>query len=237
VVLLLVLLALLVLAGFGIRRLRRTRAIRSARRRQEQAAQEAVRLAAAAAERRESELRAHRSRVLAYERADREWCEREGALVELYEEAQHYTGREPAAFQWGRLRRGERVLIVADGALIEERSRQNAQHLAEEGTGMVVVTSHRLIFAGATKREWDYDKFVGEQQVGPGTTIIKVANRQRRSGVRFTEEVERARLMLDLALADARGSRSSVERRVRDDLTRHRACRPGRPALLAPDAG
>jgi hypothetical protein len=92
-------------------------------------------------------------------------------------------------------------------------------------TGIVMISNQRVVFAGSKQtREWNYQKLVGfHHDPSLPWTALQVSNRQKVSGILYTEETEvTVRFRLELAIADFQGQRdvfaSSVDRQLEDLL-------------------
>lgn len=176
----------------------------------------------------ERTLANYRTAYEAWQRADRAWADRRSEIALLVDAAEHETGSRPPDLTEVKLRRDERLVTAVPGALVEMRSRQGVVEpvIAERGTAYV--TSQRLVFVGSRKREWAFDKLLEMRHDGPDT-VIRVSNRQKVSGVRFLSDAEKTRVLLDIAIADARGERERAVAAVRRMLEEHDAARPVPP--------
>ncbi|MFG3198514.1 Ig-like domain-containing protein [Streptomyces sp. NPDC048208] len=226
VALALVILLVLGVIGLLLWRRRRTFIVWWARRRE--AARVAAELRVQAA--REERLRIERER---YERELAVWRREHRELGELLSLARTLDGEVYGTdrFRWGRPKKGERVLHVFPGRLVELRSRQGVTTLAETDHGEVAVTDRRVLFTGATKRrEWDYSRWLGHEHHQETSTLIMVSNRQKTSGIAYAlQDARRIRVAIDVALADHEGSRDEVVRRARRALENHQVSRPEPP--------
>ncbi|MFF0428885.1 Ig-like domain-containing protein [Streptomyces sp. NPDC004520] len=169
-----------------------------------------------------------------YARELAQWQRERDRLAELLDLAANPPVGEFAgpAFRWGRRKTGEQVLWVAAGALVEVRTRQGVGHTERTETGEIAVTDLRVVFQGAAKRrEWEYGKWLHHQHDTTGQTLITVTNRKKASGVACpAADAERLRVVIDTALAKARGERSDVADRARDRLAAHERRKPVEPA-------
>jgi hypothetical protein len=147
--------------------------------------------------------------------------------------AEGWHERDSEDFPWGRRKRGERVLHITHGALVEMRSRDGRTTPAHTATGQVVVTDQRILFAGAKKREWPFSKLVGDvRHTGADITLIEVSTRVHPSGFSAPGDEERTRLMVELAVAGSRGrDTSALVQRQGALLASHERQRPVRPGL------
>ncbi|MFD2078205.1 Ig-like domain-containing protein [Actinopolymorpha cephalotaxi] len=202
---------------------RRQAAAQRAQRRVEEATREAYRRAL-------SDYEAARHSYVAEENA---WVQRRRQLSSLLETAKYENG-SPSNHAVDKLRSGERVLLTTTVAMLEERRKQGSKYLAETGSGRVVVTDRRVVFEGQKKREWAFDKLEYTHSAGPNALLMKVANRQALSGIRFVSDVERNRLLLEIAVADFSGRRHEVIRRVEGELAAHDRTRPQEPIRPEP---
>ncbi len=198
---------------------RREAAAQRTQRKAEEAARDAYRRAMSNYE------AAHRS-YLADEDA---WAQRRKQLISLLETAKYENGSTSANIAVDKLRSGERVLAATTAMMLEERRKQGSPYLAEVGSGHAIVTDRRVLFAGQKKREWAFDKLEYNHPAGPTTHLMKVANRQALSGIRFISDAERNGLLLDIAIADFSGRRSEVVRRVESELAAHERMQPQEP--------
>jgi hypothetical protein len=117
--------------------------------------------------------------------------------------------------------------------MIEMRSKDGNEYPSTVDQGTVTVTSTRVVFNGAKKREWAFEKLEGIQHVGTDRTMMFVGNRKTWSGVTY-DDPERTRLLLQLAVADATGTRQSVIDAVGRSLRDHGAHRPTPPEPPGP---
>jgi len=106
--------------------------------------------------------------------------------------------------------------------------RQGLPDTVDTGPGTVVVTDRRVVFKGSKKREWAFDK-LQNATYGTDRATLRVTNRQSSSGIRFSNDGERASLLLQLAVADHQGARGDIVNRVRDQVKKHNAGRPTPP--------
>ncbi|MFE5300326.1 hypothetical protein [Streptomyces sp. NPDC056632] len=171
----------------------------------------------------------------AYERDLARWRRERERLVELRDLAVNpsATVRPGTDFRWGRRKAGERVLWVGTGALVEVRTRQGVQFTEPTETGEFVVTDLRVLFQGVGKRrEWEYDKWLGHDHAAAASqTLITVTNRKKTSGVAYAPvESERVRLVIDVALARARGERPEAVDRAHRRLADHEQRMPVAPS-------
>ncbi|MFI2301203.1 hypothetical protein ACH5AL_20490 [Actinacidiphila glaucinigra] len=229
----------LAVAAWLLWRHRRRLIVWNARRRERARVLAVERAARVAAERqaREEELRQARLRQAQQDHARRlaEWQRRRDELADLRALAENLQGEEisGAGFRWGRRRPEERVLLVAPAALVEARTRQGVNFTERTAHGEMAITDRRVLFEGAGKRrEWAYDKWLShEHQQSAGQTMMSVSNRQKPSGVAYSAtEGARVRLVIDLAVASARGRRAEVVERTRRALSDHDRMRPAAPA-------
>ncbi|MFF3605692.1 hypothetical protein [Streptomyces sp. NPDC002463] len=168
-----------------------------------------------------------------YARDIAQWQREHDRLAELLDLAENPPVREFTGpdFRWGRRKPGEKVLWVATGALVEVRTRQGAGYTERTETGEIAVTDLRVVFQGAVKRrEWEYGKWLHHQHDATGQTLITVTNRKKTSGVAYPgADAERIQVVIDVALARARGERPDVTDRTRDRLAEHERRRPVEP--------
>lgn len=187
-----------------------------------------------------SAVSAHQARLARFDResaehhrADIAWNRRRAELVDLHQAALTATG---AAIEGDvvpstrvKTKRGESKYCTVPGQLIDVRSQQSNEYSARVDHGWVTVTSHRVIFTGAKKREWAFDKLQAENEVGSDATMLKVSNRQKWSGIAYSD-AERTRVLLAAAVADARDeARTTVAAVVQEKLRSHDLARPVPP--------
>ena len=166
-------------------------------------------------------------------RADVLWTRRRTELVALRETALSATGDavEGDVLPLTRVKRkrGESSYCTVPGELIDVRSRQGNEYSARVDHGWVTVTSLRVVFTGAKKREWAFDKLLGKRDVGCDATMLKVSNRQKWSGVAYGD-AEQTRVFLAAAMADARNEpRTTVAATVEEQVRQHDLARPVPP--------
>ncbi|MFF5974512.1 hypothetical protein ACFY7C_23625 [Streptomyces sp. NPDC012769] len=221
-------LALVAVTGVLLWRRRRAIVVRYARWR------EAARVAA---EERAVRARAEGTRRAreAYERDLSGWRRERDRLRQLRDLAVNQSAEEYAHgdFRWGRRKAGEKVLLVCTASLVEVRTRQGVHFTDRTESGEIAVTNLRVLFQGITKRrEWEYGKWLRhDHDAAASQTLITVANRQRTSGVAYPPvEAERVRLVIDVALARARGEHPDEVERIRGRLAEHERRRPVEPA-------
>ncbi|MFJ4851702.1 MULTISPECIES: Ig-like domain-containing protein [unclassified Streptomyces] len=198
------------------------------------------------AERERQEAAAHERQLRAYESALTAWERQRRHLVALaefaaeFDEAEWGAGRWPEA--WGKRRRGEVVRWSTAGELVQ-RNAQGAITGAVK-TGSVVVTSQRVLFVGDSKREWLFSQLTWIDLAGDSTTWMRVSTRTTVSGVRTSQEREKTRLAIELAVAAAPAGAAGrapelgagvgpVLVRLRTALTAHDRQQPRKPQ--APD--
>ncbi|MEU1398686.1 hypothetical protein ABZ403_21825 [Micromonospora zamorensis] len=100
-------------------------------------------------------------------------------------------------------------------------------------TGMAVVTSHRVAFAGRERRrEWRYADLVGPAH-HPDVPVTLLPDHSRLAGLLVpANAVVNFRFYLTLAVAD---DRATVTAQVNALLAAHRAARPSPSVLVSPD--
>ena len=92
--------------------------------------------------------------------------------------------------------------------------------------GQFVVTTTRAIFMGARQvRRWGWDQLASVEHADAGPwTSIGVSNRQREFGVRYDDaHRDEIRFSIDLAIANAHGTRPDLVRQLAEELTEFRA--------------
>ncbi|MEB3966518.1 hypothetical protein OKJ48_40765 [Streptomyces kunmingensis] len=206
---------------------RRARVVAAAQREKER------RDAERAEERARREQAARRAQA-AYERELATWkAERKRLAARVSMARDLETGQlgSTIAWRWGKRRKGEEVLSVAAGALVEVRQRQGVQYNETVDRGEVVVTDRRVLFVGSSrKREWDYAKWLGHDHFEPGLTMILVSNRQKSSGIDCVgPDAERLRLSIDVGLSRYQGTWSALLDRLQEEVEAHARLRPDRP--------
>jgi hypothetical protein len=216
----------LALAGWLLWRHRASISAWRARRSQRALAAAQQRATAAAATAHHRALARYEADRRAHMQAEHAWSQRRARLGELLEAAEHETGSVPSHFVAAKLRRDERVLSAVGGVLLERRTRQGQTSTVVAGEGTVVVTDHRVVFDGAKKREWAFNKLQEIQHVGEDATLMRVTNRQTVSGIGYVGDVELIRLMIDVAVAHQRGERHQVADRLRQQIVQHDRVRP-----------
>jgi hypothetical protein len=95
--------------------------------------------------------------------------------------------------------------------------------------GVASITDRRVVFQGAKQsREWAFTKLIGYQHAtGSPWTAIQVSNRQKTSGILYDQQCsDDFRWRLDLAVADANGTRNDLASRVQSQLAAHLASKP-----------
>lgn len=189
------------------------------------AAERAANAAAAAYQR---ALLKHHVAQTAYESALAQWQRRGDQLVSFLRLAESETGAVIPNFAEAKLQRDERVFLSTRGHMLEERMRQGLPDTVDTGPGTVVVTDRRVVFQGSKKREWAFDK-LQNATYGTDRATLRVTNRRSSSGIRFSNDGERASLLLQLAIADHQGARGDIVNRVRDQVKKHNAGRPTPP--------
>jgi hypothetical protein len=181
------------------------------------------------AEQERQEAEAYEKALREYERRSKEWqCQRK-QLVDLVEFAEEFGETEWGDGRWpevlGKRRRGEVIRWSTTGDLVQ----RNAQGTITGGVnpGSVVVTSQRVLFVGASKREWFFSHLTRIEHAGDMTTWMRVPNRITVSGVRYSREREKTRLAIELAVAAApageAGRASELGAGIRPVLARQRA--------------
>lgn len=176
-------------------------------------------------------LQQHATLVADHLSREEAWRLRKKYLTQLHEESQFEDGSEPAVRELlgVKVKTGERVYSVVDGALLEERTRQNVPTLVEVERGRVAVTNLRVLFLGSSKkREWAYDKVESMTEVGGDATLLRVSNRKTLSGVVYGDP-ERTRLHLALALHASYKDRQGIINRAATVLRNHENSRPVEP--------
>ncbi|MFF0382840.1 hypothetical protein [Streptomyces sp. NPDC004286] len=179
-----------------------------------------------------------------YDRALESWQKRRERLVELAEFAAELGDTEQTSDDawlggWGKRKRGESVWWVTDAEMVQPRP--DGSGPAVKDTGTLIVTGHRLLFVGGTRREWLFAKLTEVQHMGGDTTLMRVTNRTKVSGVRYRREPDRTRLAIDSALAEAPAGaaaelgtgRGPVLAPLRQAITDHDRHRPTPPEATA----
>jgi hypothetical protein len=123
----------------------------------------------------------------------------------------------------------ERVHAVAPAVLVEERVSGGERHLVPVLSGRATVTDRRVVFEGDRQREWLFSRVTEIRDLRPETVLLTVTNRKQTSGLRFTADAERLRLLVTLALADFQGSRTDVVAQWGNLLSAHHNRRPVPP--------
>jgi len=111
-------------------------------------------------------------------------------------------------------------------------------------TGVVVVTSDRVVFAGAKQtREWAFAKLVGfTHSIDSPWTAVQVSNRQKTSGFSYTSAVaETVHFRLELAIANFNGTTERIVADLQRQLSEVTQAQPAeqteqattKPAALA----
>ena len=168
----------------------------------------------------------------AYDSAHAEWARGGRELDGLVNEAATFAG-EPVALPSGvKPRPGEVGFAVEpNGGLVELRRPRGIDVPTVVEGGHVYVTSHRVVFHGAKRREWSFDKLVDRSHGHSGLTMMRVENRQQPSGVSYGGHVQ---FRLDLALAVSEGRRAELVAALRNRLAGHVAAQPRPPAAPPP---
>jgi hypothetical protein len=226
----------LALAGWLLWRNRASITAWRERRRQEALAAAQRRAAAEAAAAHQRTVVRYEADLRAFTQAERAWSQRRARLVELLQAAEHETGAVSSHVVAVKLRRDEQLLTAVSGVLLERRTRQGEARIVVAGEGTVAVTSQRVVFDGIKHREWAFNKLQDVQHMGEDATLMNVANRQTLSGVGYSDDAERTRLMIDLAIADSHGGRPQVVERVRQRIVEHDRIRPVPPQQPVPPA-
>jgi hypothetical protein len=112
-------------------------------------------------------------------------------------------------------------------------------------TGIALISDQRVVFAGPKQtREWSYQKLIGfHHDPKLPWTALQVSNRQKVSGILYTEETElTVRFRLELAIADFQGRRelfaASVDLQLRDLLAEEPASsKSSQPTGVAEQTG
>jgi len=109
--------------------------------------------------------------------------------------------------------------------------------------GSFTITSQRAVFVGSkASREWLWSKLLGVTHASDAPwTAIAVSNRQKVSGVAVdAANIDTVRFWIDLAIANATGTRDEFVRELEDQLAeQHQLVDPAiasLPAEAAPDA-
>ncbi|MFC4020367.1 hypothetical protein ACFOW4_20815 [Micromonospora sp. GCM10011542] len=200
----------------------------------------------------ERRRRAHRTETEA-------WLRRQDHLTRLRIEAAGFLGcTEPRTGLPVDLDDGELVFRVLPAAELVEAEARHLPGLPPPGpltcadtpgsalppglrsvdTGMAIVTSHRVAFAGRDRRrEWRYADLLGPaHHPDVPLTLLHTTDRARLAGLLVPAEVAvNARFYLTLAIAVAAGKRPAVVARLDALLEAHQGARPTPPPLAEPD--
>jgi hypothetical protein len=196
-----------------------------------------------AAQRRRAEAEAAYARALqdfaivkaGYERDEAAWQARRVDLQELLDIATNGVRTSLTSPPGHKPRKGERVLTLIQGAMVEERSRQGETVTVQVGSGTFVVSDQRITFIGDRSREWAYDKLIRKVDVGADTTLLTVTNRKTASGVFYPSDSERTRVIIDVAVESAiTGRRERTVAGVRSLIAQHDGRRPEPPSEPRP---
>ncbi|MFJ8358728.1 hypothetical protein [Streptomyces sp. NPDC093984] len=195
------------------------------------------------------EARRARRAVELHEREMRAWERERERLVALAEFAAELGEDEGIGGEWladwGKRKRGESVWWMTDADMVQPAT--NGQEAAVRDSGTLLITAHRVLFVGRTRREWLFSKLVRVEHVGHDITWMQVTNRAAVSGVRYRREPERTRIAIETAIAEAPSGqapelgagRGPVLTRVRQEITVHDRRRPSslEPTAPAPRPG
>jgi heat shock protein HtpX len=129
----------------------------------------------------------------------------------------------------GRLAKRERVWGAEyTGALVEQRQQRGRRHLVATGRGRILITDHRIIYLGAKKTEWRYDKLtdfgLDQPESGQALALFAVTNRKKVSG--FQPDQSQTLLVIQVAVAAAQGRHEQFLAALRADVQRLDAQRP-----------
>jgi hypothetical protein len=123
----------------------------------------------------------------------------------------------------GRLAKRERVWGVEySGALVEQRQQRGRRHFVSTGHGRILVTDRRIIYLGAKKTEWRYDKLtdfrLDQPESGQALALFAVTNRQKVSG--FQPDQSQTLLVIQIAVTAAQGRHEQFLAALRADVQR-----------------
>ncbi len=155
---------------------------------------------------------------------------RDDQLQRFLEDAETFHGLDPATVPGLRIHvvGNERVfLCVLRASLIEMQipGAEDPEPVVVDDGQFVVMTT-RAIFMGARQvRRWSWDQLVSVEHADDGPyTSIGVANRQREFGVLYDDaHRDEIRFSIDLAIANAHGTRRDLIRQLSDELHAFRA--------------
>lgn len=139
----------------------------------------------------------------------------------------HYTGRSQG-FSIP-VYKGIRYRVGATKGTFQ----QGAEVPTPVDQGIVLISDQRVVFAGSKEtREWLYTKLIGfHHDEHLPWTALQVSNRQKVSGILYTEQAETmVRFRLELALAQFGGSRATFAASIDQQLAELTAAEPTPPA-------
>ncbi|WP_164737401.1 M48 family metallopeptidase [Georgenia sp. SYP-B2076] len=128
--------------------------------------------------------------------------------------------------------RNEQVWATIPAKLVKPRTRQGQLSFIVADDGVAVLTTARVVFSGpAGRTEWRWDKAYDHSWrsgvLGGDAVLIQVTNRQKPSGLQFAlQHAGGARLALELALAESRGSRADLVAHLEAQVREHERRRP-----------
>lgn len=110
---------------------------------------------------------------------------------------------------------------------------QGTPYEAPIDTGSVFITNQRIIFEGSKQtRECSYDKLLGANNNGDGSTTISVSNRQTPTTIHYGSELDAAfSFRLSLALAHYRNDVPALVAQLEDSLTKIENTKPQQPTI------
>lgn len=152
------------------------------------------------------------------------------SLIEERRGAGHYEGRS-------------RGVSIPVGFGVRYRTGESRGHYVQGtptstaiDTGTAYITNKRVIFRGAKQtRECAFAKLIGFQHYNDGFTTFSVSNRQKPTTIHYGPSLSGSfGFRLDMALADYKGTVSSLVHQLQSELARIDADRPpGLPGLPA----
>jgi len=161
------------------------------------------------------------------------WKRERAALERRLDSARSFHGLTASAAPVGQathLRRGERLFLVIERAVLIEPRGLSVDAAAALDRGTATITDRRVVFEGAKhNREWAFGKLVEHRHYERRpTTMLEVSNRVRTSGIAYdATRASDVRFLFDLALAHHDGTVEDLQHEIERQLIRHDARRPG----------
>lgn len=173
----------------------------------------------------------HEELVAAFEVENQSWQQRRSELAQLVAVAGGDEVELPEADLAVDLH--ERVLCALPVTLVELRRHNGVDLLDELEDGRLVITTDRVVFAGAENREWELGMVEQLRHLAQNRTLIKVAGEDAVSGVAY-DDSDLVRLYLELAMAEHQGNTRSVRLMLEQGLRSHELRRPLPPTPVGP---